>query len=127
VWKRVKSRLTSELVWELGCQVCSNERKQRDNQKKKKKQNSSRKLAKLTTKWTRCNHCKALYKKCKGVKGVHSSDKCKLNPGATNAGTPTPRGDEIQQIIANIQQLLDTNAFARIPKQLRDKMREAVS
>jgi len=125
VWKRVKSKLTSELVWELGCQVCTNERKQRDNQKKKKKHNSSRKLAKLTTKWTRCNHCKALYKKCKGVKGVHSSDKCKLNPGATNAGTPTPRGDEIQQIIANIQHLLDTNAFARLPKQLRDKVREA--
>ena len=124
-WRRVKSKLTSELVWELGCQVCINERKQRDNQKKKKKQNSSRKLAKLTTKWTRCNHCKALYKKCKGVKGVHSSDKCKLNPGATNAGTPTPRGDEIQQIIANIQHLLDTNAFARLPKQLRDKVREA--
>ena len=94
LWRRLPSQHTAERVWEMECKACVQERYIRKNLEKRTGRHAevSRKLAKLTTKWTRCNRCKALYKKGKGVKGVHSSDKCKVLglAAAASASTPPP-------------------------------------
>ena len=85
VWRRFSSKHTSEKVWEIACQACVNERLHRKTTKE-----HSPKLVKLTTKWTRCNHCLALYKKGKGVKGVHASNKCRVRPRVLHLHPSSP-------------------------------------
>ena len=141
VWRRLPSQHTPERVWEMECKACVQERYIRKNIEKRdiRRAEVSRKLAKLTTKWTRCNHCKALYKKCKGVKGVHSSDKCKVlrpgivgNPLSTttsnipNAPTaPTcPMFPGQWSVAELIQFLLAKKEFLNLPANLREKVLE---
>ena len=103
-WEKVSSPHTTEKLWEMKCKICEDERLKRKTQ--------TIKLAKLTIKWTRCNRCKALYKKGKGVKGVHSSDQCKIRSTTTSpATTLSPRQDEH---IKTIKWLLDNNAFTNL-------------
>jgi hypothetical protein len=103
-WEKVSSPHTTEKLWEMKCKICEDERLKRKTQ--------TIKLAKLTIKWTRCNRCKALYKKGKGVKGVHSSDQCKIRAVSTASTTSLPpRQDEH---IQKIKWLLENNAFANL-------------
>ena len=139
LWRRLPSQHTSERVWEMECKACVQERYIRKNLEKRTGRHAevSRKLAKLTTKWTRCNRCKALYKKGKGVKGVHSSDKCKvLGPAAGSATTPPPTPSSPtapsapslsiltgqRNVVEIIKTLLANKEFASISPSLRDQV-----
>ena len=120
-WVLKTSEFTSEKVWEMECEVCVDLRLSRTQiraQQQARGENVTE-LKKLTTKWTRCNHCFALYKKGRGKKGVHTRESCKLfhRPAAISA-----RASQYSKYVAICEQLLASKIFHHLPVNLRKKV-----
>ena len=144
IWKQIKATKTqrkimndpTEMLWEIECPLCIEERKRRETDSTKKP---------LTRKWTRCNHCNALYKKGKGKDALHTRQVCKvLNPSSSarkmakkkpkcQAPTHSPSHASAYAVAASAQStspaspasiklvegLLQNGEFRRFPKELR--------
>ena len=123
IWHLKTSQHTSEKVWELECEVCVALRLSRAQTRAQERARGETvtvtKLDKPATKWTRCNHCFALYKKGRGAKGVHTRASCKLfHPSADR----TSRTKHFAKYVGMCEQLLVLNIFHHLPENLRKRV-----
>lgn len=119
-WVLKDSEYSSAKVWELNCDYCRRIRTSCIRSKKNSQDRGENQLEKLTVKWTRCNHCFAIYKKGRGETGLHLRGSCRLlhtHPAAVESSE-----ERFSRYTSTCEQMLSLNVFSNLPESLRKKI-----